>query len=373
MKILMGALQSGGGIRTFFRYIYGQPDFNGCQFTLVAPGNGLGKYLNEFLPYERITLVPTEDDALQYMRKIRTLAHNEPFDLIHSHGFTAGALTELALTGVRTPHLMTGHDMFTLPLFKGLRGRLKWLLLRSLLHRITAIHTVSEDAKRNMLEYFPSVPERNIHPILHGIDTDFFQCGEAFDLKADIGLTPDTPLIGFFGRFMGPKGFRILIESLDIIRRRSGERSVPHVATFGWGGYVREDYAYLRDLGLADYFHQLPQTDRMPSALKSVDLVVMPSRWEACGLLAMESLVAGTPIIGSDCIGLREVLEDSPAQKFSAGNADALASIITEELQNLPQRREEFKRYQPVAVARFRIQRPAKELSELYTILTNPR
>lgn len=369
----MGALQSGGGIRTFFRYIYGQPDFNDCQFTLVAPDNGLAQYLDEFLPTKRITLVATDQDTLRYIREIRTLARTQQFDLVHSHGFTAGALTELALTGIRTPHLMTGHDMFTTPLFTGWRGKLKRLLLRSLLHRITAIHTVSEDAKRNMLEFFPTVPARNIHPILHGIDTEFFQSAEAFDLRADIGLTSDIPLIGFFGRFMGPKGFRVLVESMNILRQRSGPQSVPHVATFGWGGYVREDYAYLRDLGLADYFHQLPHTDNMPSALKSVDLVVMPSRWEACGLLAMESLTAGAPIIGSDCIGLREVLEGSPAKKVPAGDADALASAISEDLKHLPQRREEFSRYQPDAVARFGIQRPAKELAELYTTLTNPR
>lgn len=39
----------------------------------------------------------------------------------------------------------------------------------------------------------------------------------------------------------------------------------------------------------------------------------MPSRWVAFGLLAVEALCAGTPLIASDCIGLREVVEDTPA------------------------------------------------------------
>ncbi|SFM69838.1 glycosyltransferase family 4 protein [Marinobacter pelagius] len=373
MNILMGALQPGGGIRTFFRYIYGQPDFDRCTFTLVAPDHGLGEYLDEFLPPERIKLIPTQPDSVKYISRIRNIVRKERFDLVHSHGFTAGALTEVAIIGRKIPHLMTGHDMFTDPLFSGARGKLKHFLLAVLLQRITAIHTVTEDAKSNMLEFFPGISEQSIFPILHGIDTEFFGSGESYDLKAQIGLSPDVPLIGFFGRFMSPKGFRSVVEALDYIRRQFGVQALPHVATFGWGGFIREDYAYLQDLGLADYFHQLPQTNNMPSALRSVDLVVMPSRWEACGLLAMECLTAGVPIIGSDCIGLREVLDGSPAVTVPVGDAEKLGVAILKDLADLKRRREQFTEYQPIAAERFEVKRPARELLQLYKKINNSR
>lgn len=366
MNILMTALQPGGGIRTFFRYVYGHPAFNDCVFTLVAPDQGLGDYLSEFLPPGRIELVPASRGKAGYIKQLRGFVRGGSFDLVHSHGFSAGILLQIAMTGIKTPHLMTGHDMFTAPLFSGLKGQIKRLMIGFFLQRITAIHAVTADAKNNILEFFPSIPERRVHDILHGIETEKFQVGLAHDVRADIGLSPDVPLVGFFGRFMSPKGFKVLVDAIDHINRNLVNEQTPHVATFGWGGFIREDYAYLEELGLKDYFHQMPQTNNMAGALKGVDVVAMPSRWEACGLLAMEALAAGVPIVGSDCVGLREVLDGSPARQVPVGNARALADALLDEINNLEQRRDAFQAYQSEAVERFAIDRPARALADLY-------
>ena len=107
----------------------------------------------------------------------------------------------------------------------------------------------------------------------------------------------------------------------------------------------------------------------MASALKGVDLVAMPSRWEACGLLAMESLSAGVPIVGSNCEGLGEVLEGSPAKRVPVGDVRALVDALVEEITHLDRRTEAFRGYQPEAVERFAIERPARALADLYTQL----
>ncbi|WP_228340084.1 glycosyltransferase family 4 protein [Marinobacter sp. F3R08] len=363
----MTALQPGGGIRTFFRYVYGQPVFEGFSFTLVAPDNGeLADFLSTVLPSGRIEVVAACPGKANFMKQVRQLARKHEYDLVHSHGFSAGLLSQVALTGNPVPHLMTGHDMFTAPLFVGFKGRVKRLLMGQLFNRITAVHTVTEDAKRNFLEFFPGVPDERIHPILHGIDAEFFQTGKALDIRKDIGLPDEAPLIGFFGRFMSPKGFKILVDAMDIVHRQMKDAPMPHVVTFGWGGFIREDYAYLETLGLGDYFHQMPQTDDMPGALRGVDLVAMPSRWEACGLLAMEALSAGVPVVGSNAIGLREVLDGSPAVQVPVGNAPALADVLVAEIQDIGRRRSRFEAYQPIAVKRFGIERPVQHLAELY-------
>ena len=90
----------------------------------------------------------------------------------------------------------------------------------------------------------------------------------------------------------------------------------------------------------------------------------MPSRWEACGLLAMEALAAGVPIVGSDCIGLREVLAATPARMVEPGNAAALAEALARELEE--RRSAEFLAYSPTAVERFSVARNASALRSLY-------
>ena len=94
MRILMSALQPGGGIRTFFRYIYSQPCFSECSFTLVAPGRSLADFLAEFIPDNRITVVPARQGNLAFTRQLRELIADGDFQLVHSHGFSAGRSEE---------------------------------------------------------------------------------------------------------------------------------------------------------------------------------------------------------------------------------------------------------------------------------------
>ncbi|TVS19761.1 MAG: glycosyltransferase, partial [Gammaproteobacteria bacterium] len=133
---------------------------------------------------------------------------------------------------------------------------------------------------------------------------------------------------------------------------------------FGWGGFIREDYAYLESLGLNDHFLQLEATNEPGSWMKSVDVVAMPSRWEACGLLGMEALCAGAPIVGTTCIGLREVLAGSPAPMVKPGDVRGFAEALLETA--APCSRAHFVEYQPIAMERFSVGRPAGELRALY-------
>jgi glycosyltransferase involved in cell wall biosynthesis len=165
---------------------------------------------------------------------------------------------------------------------------------------------------------------------------------------------------------MGQKGFRTLVDAMHEIVEKELVVPLPHVVTFGWGGFIREDYEYLEKKGLRDYFHQMPQTDNMPAALKGVDLVAMPSRWEACGLLAMETLAAGVPIVGTHCVGLREVLEGTPASVVAPSDSSALCRAVIEDLRNLEARKSGFIAFQKHAVEHFQISRPASELRKLY-------
>jgi glycosyltransferase involved in cell wall biosynthesis len=184
-------------------------------------------------------------------------------------------------------------------------------------------------------------------------------------------LPSDKPLIGFFGRFMAQKGFRDVVDAMRLVVERVGEAATPLVVTFGWGAFIREDYQYIEQQGLSSHFKQLPGTDDMPGSLKGVDLVVMPSRWEACGLLAMEALAAGVPIIGTGCVGLDEVLSGTPADKIAPYSPEQLAEAIVKNRET--PRKDAFRAYQATACERFAIERPAQALRALYDQIAQQR
>lgn len=364
MKVLLTARQPGGGIRTFLRYIYSQNCFSDVSLTLVAPDVGLSGYLEQHIPTDRFEANYIAPSNRALLRSIREKLAEDRFDLVHSHGFTAGVMTEIARLGCGIPHLMTAHDVFRNEQFPGIKGLAKRHALSLLFRRVDRIHTVTESAGENFMEFMPWVHPEHIKTILHGIDTEYFRRGQREDLRSALKIPNDRPLIGYFGRFMAQKGFKTLVDAMGLISASVESSQMPHVITFGWGGFIREDYQYIKDCGLSEYFHQLPATDAMPDMLKSVDMVAMPSRWEACGLLAMEALCAGVPIIGTNCVGLRDVLEGTPGLMITPRASNELA-IAIQEFVKTP-RRMEFERYQPIACKRFEVERPAVGLRHLY-------
>ena len=200
--------------------------------------------------------------------------------------------------------------------------------------------------------------------IVNGIDVKRFIHVSKRDLHEELDLPVDVFLIGFFGRFMAPKGFRVLVDAVKELTRNPdiGRRYV--VVCFGWGGYIREDQNYINQSGLHEFFRFLPFSADIGSAFRGVDIVAMPSLWEACPLLAMESLVSGTPIVGTSCNGLGEVLNGTPAYVVNPGDAKALADALLSAMN--VDRSNEFREYSPNAVQRFDVKRTVRELVKLY-------
>lgn len=363
MKILLVARWPVGGIRTYFRYIYSQDIFAEDELVLLAPDVDLAPFLQQYFPTGRIRFIASGNSDAELRRKCIQLLRDEQFDVIHSHGFSAGALVSSIPRWLPAPHIMTAHDVFRKEQFAGLKGSAKSLLINLAYARVKGILTVGQDAYDNFIEFMPWVAQKKIHNIDHGVDTQRFFSAQPRNFREELN-EPSRTIIGFFGRFMSQKGFPDVITAVKLLSQRLSPEQMPIVLTFGWGGFIREDYALIEKLGLSAYFRQMPFTDDVPAAIKGVDLVVMPSRWEACGLLAMEVLSAGVPLISTDCIGLRCVVENTPTRIVPPYRPDQLANAIEEALRLSP--KDTFLAFQAEAVERFNLTRPAQALHRYY-------
>jgi glycosyltransferase involved in cell wall biosynthesis len=240
--------------------------------------------------------------------------------------------TVLANWGIGVPHIVTSHDVFRPDQFLGLTGRIKRAILSRLLGRADAIVSVSHGAQQNLLDYLPRLARNGsqLVPILNGIDTRRFAQvipSKAQGLRSQLGLMPHTFLIGFMGRFMTQKGFLPLLEALQRLASQDTARPY-HVVAIGSGDYRGEYMAEAARRGLRQTITFLPFIPDASQVIGGLDLLVMPSLWEACGLLAMEALSAGVPVIASDCPGLHEVLEGTPAERVAPGDVAALCSAL---------------------------------------------
>ncbi|MBE9528375.1 MAG: glycosyltransferase family 4 protein [Proteobacteria bacterium] len=356
-----------GGIRTFVRYIYKNFDPLKYEFTILGPDQSELKVLLDDLKMHDIACITFKADmppwkVVAVVMKTILLGR---FDLIHSQGFMAGLYSSLPARISRTKHIMTSHDVLMPKQFVGLKGALKKLALSSFLPMIDTIHSVSNDAHNNLLDFIPKLQKRRDQciAISNGIDIERFQNPEKRDFRKELNLSADTFLIGFLGRFMSQKGFVFLVDAIEAMVKERKLPKKPVVLSFGFDGFVREDTKYLNEKGLQEHFHFLPFTSNIASTLKGLDVVAMPSLWEACPLLPMEAMVAGVPVIGTDCLGLREVLTDTPNVILEAGKSQPLAAALEHEIRTPTLSQSEA--FRDEAALRFDVRKQSTELEQV--------
>jgi glycosyltransferase involved in cell wall biosynthesis len=237
-----------------------------------------------------------------------------------------------------------------------------------LLKRADRIVAVSDDARQNLLSYLPAL-RKQAHRVLtvpNGIETEkYARMSPRPDnaLRRRLNAGPETVLFGYLGRFMPEKGFPVLLEALKLLAERHGTGCF-HLAAFGTGDYRREYQKRIDEQGLGRVVTLLDFVPDVRPVLADLDLVVVPSLWEASSLVSMEAMAAGAPVLGSDCPGLREVLRGTPSVTVRTGDVDALHEGLSRFLE-APWDRAAHD-YAPLARERFDRSRPARRLQELF-------
>lgn len=354
-----------GGIRTWCRYVYSHPAFRDFELTVAAPGHEFTELLADDLAAHGVNVITLSNDTPKFVLEVRRLVASSEWSLIHSHGFTAAATTALVALGGSVPHLVTQHDVMLADQYRGLKGGLQRRAVSIALRSADRIHSVSDAASRNLVENFPRLENSDkITVITNGIESSRFVQAQARDVRTELELDSSDFLIGFFGRFMGQKGFRYLAEAVRILRKEHSSTLNPVVISAAGGGFLDREKRELEATGVAESFRFVPFAANLAPLLKAVDVVVMPSLWEACGLLAMETLAAGTPLIVSDCPSLVAISEDSPAVVVPKADARGLAVALLHEATSPT--RPEAAAYARTAAERFDVVHMAVAMAELY-------
>jgi glycosyltransferase involved in cell wall biosynthesis len=319
-----------GGIRTYLRYLVSAPALLDYDFVLVAPNeDGLDRYVAEGRAPCREWIASGSSIATMNKTVWAAIRKWKPL-LVHSHGFLSCAASGLVSRLRGLPHLLTVHDLLLAPQFVGWSGRIRYLTLGVTLSLPDYIHCVTNDSRDNLLTSYSWLMsmKRRLVVIPHGVDTMEIERAPTRDLATELGVSRETVIFGFLGRFMAQKGFRVLVDAVQILKRRGLTPTQARILALGSGGFVREDRAQIAALGLSEFFTFWPSQPDIATILKGIHCLVMPSLWEASGILAMEAMVAGTQVIGTECVGLRETLAASPAVRVRPNDAEQLSDAI---------------------------------------------
>src|SRR6056297_2111078 len=198
------------------------------------------------------------------------------------------------------------------------------------------IITISDQVNQDVKKYY-FIKDDKLIKILNGVDDNLFKPLKTDRLKLIQKYLPhikENPeyLITFVGKLTDFKGVDLLIEAAKVY-----ENEFSNIMTLiiGHGELLDtlKNQAEKLNLKNIHFLGNLPQND-LPAFYSSADLSVVPSRVEPFGLVAVEALACGTPVIASKAGGLPDFINQDVGRLFRMNDADDLAAKIIMALKN---------------------------------------
>lgn len=238
---------------------------------------------------------PWSPGNLEAARGLARLSRDLRPDVVHAHSSIGGALARLCTSGVPvvyTPHALTQSAPY--------------VLVERLLGRRTARIVAVSESEAAHVRGLKLVPPDHVVVIPNGIDLDP-PPPDGRDLRQLVGAPPDAPLIGTLARLVPQKAPIWFVQACAEVARR---RPDAHFVLIGSGPLQREVDREVARADLGPAFHQVPFLPGAGAVLGQLDVVLLLSRFEGGPYLPLEAMRAGVPVVVSDVVGNRDVVED---------------------------------------------------------------
>ena len=280
----------------------GSPAANGSRVYRVEPSNAQGDFFAKTF----------YDNAQVRAFASRLVAEEGGFDLIHNHDWLSSFAAIDLKYDFRLPLLTTIHATEMGRNHGNLYGGLQQAIHQAewrTSYESWRIIACSYYMAWEIQTYF-GVPPEKIEVIPNGVDPRRFDALNGVDLSKFRSrfAQPDQPIVYYVGRMVPEKGLAVLVESVPYVLR---EWPRVRFVLAGGGGYVEELRAKARALGVADniiFPGRISDEDR-DGLFKVANAAVFPSLYEPFGIVALEAMAAGTPVIVSEVGGLTEVVD----------------------------------------------------------------
>lgn len=288
----------------------------------------------ELAEYERTTAdgslkvrgysVPAElsdaNAALQTFGVDLQIARDVDADIVHSHTWYACLAGRLASQLHGIPHVITAHSLEPFRPWKAeqLGGgyKLSSWAEKDAYESADGVIAVSAGMKKDILAAYPTVSPDKVFVVHNGIDIADFTLpapdADAWKVFDRYGIDRSAPTLLFVGRITRQKGLPYLLDALSVI-----DPSIQVVLCAGApdtkeiADHVRSQFAHLNETrGNVVWIEEMLPHEQLVALEHGCDVFVCPSIYEPLGIVNLEAMACGLPVVASATGGIPEVVVD---------------------------------------------------------------
>jgi D-inositol-3-phosphate glycosyltransferase len=263
--------------------------------------------------YDVLDYLPDFACGIQHFRALT----GATYDLIHSHYWLSGRLGLLFADRWGVPLVSTFHTLAQLKNRVAESAAEREQAVRSDIERRTMsgsdrVVALTDVDRQGMLRHYGHLAPITVIP--GGVDLERFRPLPREAARAALGLDPGERVVLFVGRIQRLKGLEILVRAFARLDDPRGKLMI----VGGQPGTSQEARELSRlqhlaaKLGIAEQTHfvgAVPHAD-LPMYYSAADVSAMPSSYESFGLVAVESLACGTPVVATRVGGLTSIIRD---------------------------------------------------------------
>lgn len=287
------------------------------------------------------------------LRHLRDLVRAEQPDVVHGHSSIGGLVARLATSGTGIPTVYTPNGITQVR-----PGLLVERLLRSRTDMFVAVSASEADlaVQRRLID------RRRVVVIPNGIERD--PPPPPIDLRAELGLGSDVPLVGTIARLVPQKAPEDFVAACSLV---AGLVPEARFVLIGSGQLEAEVEAAIDRLGLRDRLRRIPSLPDAAGVLSQLDVFALSSRFEGGPYSPLEAMRAGTAVVLTAVVGSRDTVEDGVSGiVVPPGDPAALGRAIAGLLRSPDQRQAMAEAGRARVLARFDVTMMGATLDALY-------
>ncbi len=240
----------------------------------------------------------------------------EGADVVHSHTWYTNSAGRIAQLTYGIPHVVTAHSLEPLRPWKAeqLGGgyRLSSWMEREAFENADGVIAVSKAMRADILRSYPSIDPAKVHVVYNGIDIEEWKPTVDEDAVRALGIDPSRPSVVFVGRITRQKGLPYLLRAVASLPPEvqivlcAGAPDTPEIMAevTGLVDALRAD----RD-GVV-WIDRMLAHQEIVNVLSSGTVFVCPSIYEPLGIVNLEAMACGIPVVGTGTGGIPEVVAD---------------------------------------------------------------